>query len=112
MSEIIIIDGVLNTLHHSLIGTQFLIEHYLSTEKNGSMVDPQCSPVAVASSAAKSVKSQFASHNGSKVVPDIIVHGDIKSTFAYVPSHLSQILEEVFSNAVISNMMHSSNHEM
>ncbi len=107
MSEIATLDGVLNSLLHSLIGTQLLIEHYLATGRGGSMVDPHCSPVDVALSAAKYVKSQFTYGSGPSIAPDIIVHGDAESSFAYVPSHLSLILEDVFSNAVMSIMRHN-----
>ncbi len=110
MSEIAILDGVLNSLLHTLIGTQFLIEHYLATGRGGSMVDPQCSPVDVALSAAKSAKSHF-EYDGSPLAPDIVVHGDAESSFACVPSHLSLILEEVFSNSIESIMRHN-NREM
>ncbi len=109
-SEIEILDGVLNNLLHTLIGTQFLIEHYLTIGRGGSMVDPQCSPVGVALSAAKSAKSQF-SYCGSSLPPDIVVHGDAESSFAYVPSHLSVILEEVFSNSIWSIMMRNNNYD-
>ncbi len=107
MSEVAILDGILNSLLHSLIGTQLLIEHYLATGRGDSMVDPHCSPVNVALSAAKYVKSQFTYGSGPSIAPDIIIHGDAESSFAYVPSHLSLILEEVFSNAVMSYMRHN-----
>ncbi len=108
ISEIATLDGVLNSLLHSLIGTQLLIEHYLATGRGGSMVDPHCSPVDVALSAAKYVKSQFTYGGGPSIAPDIVVHGDAESSFVYVPSHLSLILEDVFSNAVTSIMRHNN----
>jgi len=94
----------LDGFYMSRIGIRFLIGQHISLHDPSKpdhyigMIDTKCSPVEVCRDAVEDARNVCSMQFGS--APKVDIYGDEKFQFAYVPSHIHQMVFELLKNSL------------
>ncbi|CAI2188791.1 20630_t:CDS:2 [Funneliformis geosporum] len=96
------IKNFLDVMIHARIGTRLIAEqhialHNLNDSSYIGIIDTKLEPRQLIQSCSNFVKELCEIHYGS--TPDILVNGQIDTTFTYVPVHLEYIISEILKNS-------------
>ncbi|CAI5730466.1 unnamed protein product [Peronospora destructor] len=98
----------LDNFYNSRIGIRMLVDQHIAsqTPKPGftGVVNDECSPVKIAQEIVDKVRPLWQKSLDGELLPNIIVSGDEKATYRYIPQHIGIILTEVFKNAVLNSV--------
>ncbi|CAH0481074.1 unnamed protein product [Peronospora belbahrii] len=98
----------LDNFYNSRIGIRMLVDQHIAaqTPKPGftGVVHDVCSPVKIAQDVVHKVRLLWQESLDGELLPDIVVTGDEKATYRYIPQHIEIILTEVFKNAVLNSV--------
>lgn len=105
------INSCLDRFFTARIGFRLLITQHLQTLNSGpgyrGVIKGECSCLDVAQSAAED--AQFLCQQDLGMAPEITFHGQLDSTFTYVPGHIHYMLFEVLKNACRAVVVTHSN---
>ncbi|CAG8809780.1 38659_t:CDS:2, partial [Gigaspora margarita] len=105
------ITNFLDDMINARIGIRLIAEQHISLHNARDpnvigIIDTQTSPARLVQSCANWVRELCEGHYGSS--PEIIIDGQIDTTFTYVPVHLEYIISEVLKNAYRATVEYSS----
>ncbi|CAG8676545.1 25281_t:CDS:2, partial [Gigaspora rosea] len=105
------ITSFLDDMINARIGIRLIAEQHISLHNARDpnvigIIDSQTSPARLIQSCANWVRELCEGHYGSS--PEIIIDGQIDTTFTYVPVHLEYIISEVLKNAYRATVEYSS----
>ncbi|GES94297.1 alpha-ketoacid dehydrogenase kinase [Rhizophagus clarus] len=105
------IKNFLDDMISARIGIRLIAEQHIALHNNlndtsyTGIIDTKLCPQKLIQSCSKFVKELFEVHYGS--APNILINGQIDTTFTYVPVHLEYIIAEVLKNSCRATVEYS-----